>query len=139
MAADITVEGNLGQDPEVRYTQSGKQVTEIRIAATASRKTQDGNWEDDGDPLWVTASFWGEQYGHLADALKKGDKVTVSGVLIQRGWEGNDGQRHTSLEVKFPRFRGVIPRKNTSQQQASFNAPQGGQQGDPWANAGAPF
>lgn len=139
MAADVIVEGNLGKDPEVRYTQSGKQVTELHIAATASRKDQNGNWEDDGDPLWVTAPFWGEQYGHLADALKKGDKVTVSGVLIQRGWEGNDGQRRTSLEIRFPRFRGVVPRKNTSQQQASFNAPQGGQQGDPWANAGAPF
>jgi len=97
MACDITVEGNLGQDPEVKYTQSGQQITELRIAATASRKTQDGSWEDDGDPLWVTASFWGEQHGHLADTLKKGDKVTVTGLLIQRGWDGNDGQRRTSL------------------------------------------
>lgn len=138
MAVDVTVEGSLGQDPEVRYTQDGKQVTKLHIAATA-RKNRDGNWEDDGDPLWVYASFWGEQYGYLADTLKKGYKVTVSGVLIQRGWDGNDGQRRTSLEVRFPRFRGIIPRKNTSQQQASFNAPQGGQQGDHWANAGAPF
>ena len=132
MACDITVEGNLGADPEVKYTQTGQQITELRIAATASRKTQDGNWEDDGDPLWVTASFWGEQHGHLADTLKKGDKVTVT------GWGGNDGQRRTSLEVKFPRFRGVIPRKG-GQQQTGFNAPKGGQQGDPWAQAGAPF
>lgn len=139
MAADITVEGNLGRDPEVRYTPNGKQVTELRIAATATRKDQNGNWEDDGDRLWVTAPFWGEQYGYLADTLKKGDKVTVSGVLIQRGWEGDDGQRRTSLEVRFPRFRGAIPRKDARQQQTSFNAPKGGQQGDPWANAGAPF
>lgn len=138
MACDITVEGNLGADPEVKYTQAGQQITELRIAATASRKTQDGSWEDDGDPLWVTASFWGEQHGHLADTLKKGDKVTVTGLLIQRGWDGNDGQRRTSLEVKFPRFRGVIPRKGNPQQ-TGFNAPKGGQQGDPWASAGAPF
>lgn len=138
MACDITIEGNLGADPEVKYTQTGQQITELRIAATASRKTQDGSWEDDGDPLWVTASFWGEQYGHLADTLKKGDKVTVTGLLVQRGWDGNDGQRRTRLEVKFPRFRGVIPRKG-SPQQTGFNAPKGGQQGDPWAQAGAPF
>ena len=138
MAADITVEGNLGSDPEVKFLQSGQQVTELRIAATPSRKTQDGNWEDDGDPLWITASFWGEQHSYLADILHKGDKVTVSGVLMQRGWEGQDGTRKTSLEVKFPRFKGVIPRRG-SQQQTSFNAPKGGQQGDPWANAGAPF
>ena len=139
MAADITVEGHLGRDPEVRYTPNGKQVTELSIAATAARKDQYGNWEDDGDPLWVAAPFWGEQYGYLADILKKGDKVTVTGVLIQRGWIGDDGQQHISLEVRFPRFRGAIPRKSAPQQQASFSAPQGGQQGDPWANAGAPF
>lgn len=139
MAADITVEGNLGQDPEVKYTQSGKQITELRIAATPSYKDQNGQWINDGDPLWVTAAFWGDQYGHLADTLRKGDKVTVTGVLMQRGWDGNDGQRHTSLEVKFPRFRGIIPRRSTRQQQAGFNAPEGGQQRDPWAQAGAPF
>lgn len=138
MACDITVEGNLGADPEIKYTQSGRQITSLRIAATASRKTQDGKWEDDGEPLWVTASFWGEQHGYLADTLRKGDKVTVTGLLVQRAWEGNDGQHRTSLEVKFPRFRGVITRRG-GHQQASFNAPQGGQQGDPWANAGAPF
>lgn len=138
MACDITVEGRLGADPEVKYTQAGKQVTELRIAATASHKGQNGQWEDDGDPLWVTAPFWGEQHGHLADTLKKGDRVTVTGTLIQRGWVGNDGQRRTSLELKFPRFRGVIPR-HEGQQQSSFNAPQGGQQGDPWASTGAPF
>lgn len=138
MACDITVEGRLGADPEVKYTQDGKQITELRIAATASHKNQNGQWEDDGDPLWVTAAFWGEQHGHLADILKKGDKVTVTGLLIQRGWDGNDGQRHTSLEVKFPRFRGTVPRRN-SRQQAGFNAPGGGQQSDPWAQTGAPF
>lgn len=138
MACDITVEGNLGSDPEVKFLQSGEQITELRIAATHSKKNQQGQWEDVGDPLWVTASFWGEQYGYLADTLKKGDKVTVTGLLVQRGWDGNDGQRRTNLEVRYPRFRGVIPRRN-SQQQTSFNAPQGGQAGDPWANAGAPF
>ena len=138
MACDITVEGNLGSDPEVKYTQSGQQVTSLRIAATASRKTQDGKWENDGEPLWVTAAFWGEQHDYLADTLKRGDKVTVTGLLVQRAWEGNNGQRRTSLEVKFPRFRGVITRRG-GQQQASFNAPQGDQAGDPWANAGAPF
>lgn len=139
MAADITVQGNLGQDPEVKFTPSGKQVTKLRIAATASHKDQNGQWVDDGDPLWVTAAFWGEQHDYLADTLKKGDKVTVTGLLVQRGWDSNDGQRRTSLEVKFPHFLGITPRKNAGQQQASFNAPQGGRQGDPWANAGAPF
>jgi single-strand DNA-binding protein len=136
MPCDVTVEGNLGSDPEVKFLQSGEQVTELRIAATAGKKNQQGRWEDVGDPLWITASFWGEQNSHLADTLKKGDKVTVTGVLVQRGWEGQDGVRKTSLEVRYPRFKGVIPRR---QQQPAFQPPQGGQQGDPWAIQGAPF
>lgn len=137
MSCDITVEGNLGSDPEVKFLRAGEQITELRIAATPGKKNQQGQWEDIGDPLWVTASFWGEQNGYLADILKKGDKVTVTGILVQRGWEGQDGTRKTSLEVRYPRFKGVIPRHNN--QQASFSAPQGGQQGDPWAMQGAPF
>jgi len=139
VAADIIVEGNLGQDPEVKFTRDGQQITELRIAATPTHKDQSGQWVDDGDPLWVTAAFWGERYGHLADTLRKGDRVTVTGVLMQRGWEGSGGQRRTSLEVRFPRFRGTVPRRNVGQQPVTFNATQGGQQGDPWANANAPF
>lgn len=138
MSCDVSVEGNLGSDPEVKFLQSGEQVTELRIAATASKKNQQGQWEDAGDPLWITASFWGEQHGYLADTLKKGDKVTVTGILIQRGWEGQDGTRKTSLEVRYPRFKGVIPRKD-GRRQPTFQSPQGGQQGDPWAQAATPF
>lgn len=136
MSCDITVEGNLGSDPEVKFLQSGEQITELRIAATPSKKNQQGQREDIGDPLWITASFWGNQNSYLADTLKKGDKVTVTGVLVQRGWEGPDGTRKTNLEVRYPRFKGVIPRRK---QQSGFNAPKGGQQGDPWATRGVPF
>lgn len=134
MSAEIIATGNLGSDPETRFTQSGKQVTELRIACTAYRKNQAGQWEDEGDPLWVTAAFWGPEHEYLAQTLRKGDKVTVSGVLIQRGWEGQDGTRRTSLELRFPTFRGVVPKKGSPAQ-----APAGGTQGDPWATAEAPF
>lgn len=136
MSAETTATGNLGQDPAIRYTPSGKQVLELRIACTASKKNQGGQWEDDGDPLWVTAAFWGEGYEHLADQLHKGDKVSVSGTLVQRGWQGNDGQTRTSLELRFPRFLGVVPKRQQGGYQA---APQGGQAGDPWATGDAPF
>ena len=64
--------------------------------------------------------------------------MTVTGLVSQRGWDGNDGRRRPSREGRFPRVRGVSPRRG-GQQQAGFNAPKGGQQGDPWAQAGAPF
>ena len=62
MAIEATITGNLGADPDVRWTQGGQQVTELRICATPrrQRRGQDGKptgeWEDAGEPLWVRAA-----------------------------------------------------------------------------------
>ena len=144
MSATVTVTGNLGQDPAVRYTPSGKPVTELSIAATASHKDRaTGQWVDDGEPLWIRAPFWGEDHTHLADALHKGDKVTVTGALVRRVFDRREGGQGESLEVKFPRFLGVVPRRPQTPEGTSaarpnaagqWDAPQGGQPGDPWAS-----
>lgn len=136
MAVETVVTGNLVSDPEVRFTPNGKQVTELRIGATYSRRDkQTGQWEDEGDPLFVTAAFWGDGYEHI-HGLHKGDKVTVSGPLKLRSYQTQNGETRSSLELIFPRFLGTIPKKN---QQTSFQAPAGGQAQDPWAAQGAPF
>lgn len=51
--------GNLGKDPQLRYTQNGTAVCEYSLGATASRQNQNGEWEDDGTPLWLSLTFWG--------------------------------------------------------------------------------
>lgn len=51
--------GNLGKDPQLRYTQNGTPVCEYSLGATASRQNQSGQWEDDGAPLWLSLTFWG--------------------------------------------------------------------------------
>ena len=144
MSAIVTVTGNLGQDPIVRYTGAGKPVTELSIAATASHKDRTtGQWVDDGEPLWIKAPFWGEEHTHLADALHKGDKVTVTGALVRRVFDRREGGHGESLEVKFPRFLGVIPRSPRTEPGVGTSAARpnaagqwdavgGGQPGDPW-------
>jgi single-strand DNA-binding protein len=135
MAIETVTTGNLVSDPEVRFTPNGKQVTELRIGATYSRRDkQTGQWEDEGDPLFVTASFWGDGYEHI-HSLRKGDRVAVSGPLKLRSYQTQNGETRESLELIFPRFLGSTPKKNP---QTSFQAPAGGQQQDPWAQ-GAPF
>jgi single-stranded DNA-binding protein len=136
MAVETITTGNLVADAEVRFTPNGKQVTELRIGATYSRKDkQTGQWQDEGEPVFITAAFWGDGHEHLHN-LKKGTRVTVSGPLKVRTYQTQNGEDRTSLELIFPRFLGAIPKGD---QQTTYQAPAGGQAQDPWANQNAPF
>lgn len=125
MTATITVTGNLVQPPEVKYLQSGKPVTELRFGATRRRNNQ-GTWEDDGAPLFLSASLFGDKDTWLADTLSKGDTVTVVGDLIRRTYTRSDGTEGEVLEVRFPRLLGYI-RKADKQAAASATPSTGGQ------------
>lgn len=107
MTATVTVTGNLTQAPEVRYLQLGKPVTEMRVGATRRRNNQ-GTWEDDGAPLFLSLRLFGDKDTWLADTLTKGDTVTVTGDLIRRTYKRQDGTEGESLEVRFPRLLGYI-------------------------------
>lgn len=116
MSARVTATGNLGDKPEVRYTPNGKAVTTLSIAATSTRLNKDtGRYEDNGDPLWIKVPFWGDEWTYLADILKKGDRVSVDGDLVLRSFQRNDGTNGSSLELRFPRFLGTVPRRPQSQ------------------------
>jgi single-strand DNA-binding protein len=93
--------GNLGADPELRYTPSGKAVTELRVAVNNNQKGPDGEWVE--ETLWFRVSVWEQQAERLAEQLRKGNKVYAEGQLRAREYEGNDGQRRTSLELRFAR------------------------------------
>lgn len=107
MTATVTVTGNLTAAPEVKHLPSGKPVTELRVGATR-RRNNNGTWEDDGAPLFVSASLFGDKDTWVADALKKGDSVTVTGDLVRRAYTRSDGTEGSALEVRFPRLLGYI-------------------------------
>lgn len=107
MTVAVTVTGILAQPPEIKHLQSGKAVTELRIGATR-RRNNNGTWEDDGAPLFLSASLFGDKDTWLADALHKGDTVTVTGDLIRRTYTRQDGTEGEALEVRFPRLLGYI-------------------------------
>ena len=112
MSAHVTIIGNLGRKPEIAYTNTGKPVTTLSIACTATRQDKNnGQWTDDGDPLWIRAPFWGDEHTYLADALDKGARVTVDGTLIRRTYQRKDGSTGEALELRFPRLLGVVPRR----------------------------
>ena len=89
--------GNLGADPELRYTPGGKAVTDLRVAVNDNRKGPDGEWIE--ETLWFRVSVWEQQAERLAEQLRKGNKIYAEGQLRAREYEARDGQKRTSLEL----------------------------------------
>src|SRR4030095_399147 len=98
MPADnhTTIVGNLVEDPELRFTNNGIAVANLRVAVT-QRIQQDGEWRD-GDTSFLKVNVWRGQAEHLADSLSKGDRVMVTGRLRQRSWDPPEGDKRWATE-----------------------------------------
>src|ERR1700675_901330 len=94
----IMLIGNLGRDPEMRYTPNGKPVTQFSVAVSHSRPDGQGGWIDDGTD-WYRVSVFGDRAERAAEQLRKGNKVFVEGRFKTREFEGKDGEKRTSLEI----------------------------------------
>jgi single-strand DNA-binding protein len=94
----IMLIGNLGRDPEMRYTPSGRPVTQFSVAVSNSKPDGQGGWVDEGTD-WYRVSVFGDRAERAAEQLRKGNRVFVEGRFKTREFEGNDGQKRTSLDV----------------------------------------
>jgi len=90
--------GNLGADPEVRYTQGGLLVANLRIATTKKFRDRDNNLQEKTE--WHRVVVWDKQAEHCKQYLSKGRQVYVEGELETREWTDKDGQKRYSTEVK---------------------------------------
>ena len=97
----IMLIGNLGSEPEMRYTPNGKAVTSFRMATSRRYTTSAGESREETE--WFRVSVWGRQAESCNQFLSKGRRVYVEGRLHSRNWEGQDGQMRTSLEVSANR------------------------------------
>jgi single-strand DNA-binding protein len=97
--------GNLGADPELRYTPSGKAVAELRVAVNDRSRGPDGEWQE--ETQWFRVELWEQAAERAAERLRKGHKVFAEGALRAREWEGKDGQKRTSLEIRFARVQSL--------------------------------
>jgi single-strand DNA-binding protein len=90
--------GNLGADPEMRYTPNGRPVTQFNVAVNQNtRNQQTGEWVEETD--WFRVTVWGDRAERTAEQLRKGNRVFVEGRFKTREFEGRDGQKRTSLEI----------------------------------------
>jgi single-strand DNA-binding protein len=96
----VNLVGNLTDDPELRFTPSGAAVANFTVAATPRKFDRQSNEWRDGDPLFLRCSVWRQQAENVAESLRKGHRVLVSGTLKQRSYETSGGEKRTVIEVE---------------------------------------
>jgi single-strand DNA-binding protein len=95
----VTIVGNLTDDPELRYTPNGAAVAKFRVAVNRRYKDQSGEWRD-GDTSYFTVNAWRSLAENVAESLTRGANVIVVGRLQQRSWETQDGEKRTVIEIE---------------------------------------
>lgn len=93
-----TLAGNLTDDPELRFLESGTAATRMRVAVSDSIQ-KDGKWEDITRG-YFTVNVWRQAAEHAAEHLRKGDRVLVHGILRQRSYEDREGNSQWVTEVE---------------------------------------
>ncbi len=107
--------GNLGRDPELRYTQGGQALTRFSLA-TNERFKQGDDWQERTE--WHRIVVWGKQAENCAQYLQKGRSVYIEGRLQTRDWEDKEGHKRQTTEivaqtVQFLGSRGDGPPRDT--------------------------
>jgi len=93
----VMIIGNMGKDPEMRFTANGSAVTTFPVAANRRYPKQDGEWAEETE--WFNVVTWNQLAERCSQNLQKGSRVYVEGRLQTRSWDGQDGQRHFRTEV----------------------------------------
>jgi single-strand DNA-binding protein len=96
----ITIAGNLVDDPELRFTPAGQPVARFRVASTPRFLDKNTNEWKDGDSLFLTCNVWRQAAENVAESLTRGMRVIVSGRLRQRSYETKEGEKRTVYEVE---------------------------------------
>lgn len=148
----ITVQGNLVDDPELRFTPAGHAVAKFRIASTPRTFDKSTNEWRDGESLFLTVSAWRKLGENVAESLKRGDRAIVRGQLKQRSYEDNQGVKRTVYELdaedvgpSLQRATAAVTKGTAKGQPQTGGYGQQTQQGygqqpanDPWTNGGSP-
>lgn len=93
----VMIIGNLGRDPEMRYTPSGRPVTTFSVATSRTWNTAEG--EKRVETEWFNIVAWSSLAEICKQYLTKGQQVYIEGRLQTRHWDDTEGNKHTSVEV----------------------------------------
>ncbi|PIE71821.1 MAG: single-stranded DNA-binding protein [Deltaproteobacteria bacterium] len=112
MVNKVILIGNLGRDPELRYTQSGTAVATLNMATSRRRKDQDGNYIDETE--WHRVIAWAKTAEFCGNYLSKGHKIYVEGRLQTRKWTDQNGQDRYTTEVVAENLQSLTPKGSSS-------------------------
>ena len=128
MVNKVIIIGNLGADPELRYTQSGAPVATFRVATTERWKGQDGQMQEQTE--WHSIVAWKRLAEICGEYLSKGSKVYVEGSLKTRKWQDKSGNDRYTTEIIAREMKMLSPRAGGGG---------GGEYGGAGQGYGAPF
>jgi single-strand DNA-binding protein len=94
--------GNLGADPEIKYTPNGTAIANLNIATSENRKNSEGEWEEKTE--WHRVVAFSKQAETCKDYLHKGSKIYLEGRLQTRSWDDANGQKHYMTEIVVSNF-----------------------------------
>ncbi len=142
---NVTVVGNLTNDPELRFTPSGDAVASFTVATSSRYLDKKTNEWKDGEPTYLRCSVWRQYAENVAESLTKGTRVMVSGKLKQKSYETREGEKRTVLEVEVedvgPALRYATAKINRVQRTDGGFSSGGGSAApadDPWATNAPP-
>jgi len=104
----VIILGRLGKDPEVRYTQGGLTVANLRLATNERRPDGNGGWKEETE--WHSVVLFGKQADTAKQYLTKGREVLIEGSLRTRQWQDKDGQKRYSTEIVAQTVQMLGPR-----------------------------
>ena len=139
---NITLIGNLVNDPELRFTPSGAAVAKFTVASTPRYMDRNTNEWKDGDTLFLQCQIWRQAAENVAESLTRGMRVMVSGRLKQRSYETKEGEKRTVFEVEVdevgPSLRNATAKVTKTARQGGtntgFSVPATESAEDPWAS-----
>ncbi|MBI2353878.1 MAG: single-stranded DNA-binding protein [Deltaproteobacteria bacterium] len=100
--------GNLGKDPEVRYTPSGQAVASFNLATSEKFKNKSGEWEDRTE--WHRVTLWARLAEIAGEYLSKGKTVYIEGRLQTRKWQDNSGNDRYTTEIVGEKMQMLSPK-----------------------------
>ena len=136
----ITIAGNLVDDPELRFTPSGQPVAKFRVASTPRWQDRGtGEWKD-GDSLFLSCNIWRQAAENVAESLQRGMRVIVQGRLRQRSYETKEGEKRTVYEIEVdevgPSLRNASAKVTKSSRSTGGGGGFGGQSGQSGPSGG---
>lgn len=143
---NVTVVGNLTNDPELRFTPSGAAVASFTVASSSRVLDKTTNEWKDGETTYLRCSVWRQYAENVAESLTKGTRVIVTGRLKQRSYETREGEKRTVMEIEVddvgPALRYATAKVNRVQRSGGgFGGESGGAAAapadDPWSTAPA--